>query len=259
MSSEHMDIAVPYSQAAAGHLHLRVGACKIAIRPGGSQWVTGTYIDPTTSLPCRVTQDGDSVRITQEPRLGGITGWSRGTPSFDLSFGTAQPYSLTLETGASDAEIDLGGVPLTRLDLKLGAGRHVIRFLEPNPQPLDLFTVNAGAGALELRNLANANFAEMTLDGGAATFICDFGGTLRRDGMVRLSAGMTTVDLQVPATTPARISADVTLGRITADDFTLRSGDYVTPAGLEPRSPYLTIKAGVALGMLHLRLADTAQ
>jgi hypothetical protein len=252
---ERTDIAIPYAQAADQHLHIRVGACKLTVRPGGTLWVTGSYVDPTSSMPCRIVQDGATARITQDPHLGALTSWPRGTPSFDLSLGSAQPYALTIETGASETDIDLGGLPLSRISMKIGAGRHAVRFLEPNPQLMELLDVDAGAGAIELQGLANANFAEMTLDGGAATFKCDFGGALRRDGKVRLSAGMTSVDLSVPATTAARIFAETTLGYLqTADGFTTREGGYWTSAALEATGPVLTVRASIAMGMLHLHL-----
>jgi hypothetical protein len=82
--------------------------------------------------------------------------------------GTAQPYMLTIETGASDTAFELGGLPLTRLIIKLGAGKNVLRFSEPNPRAMSVFDLAAGVGSIEIFSLANATFADMRLDGGAA-------------------------------------------------------------------------------------------
>ena len=36
---------------------------------------------------------------------------SGGAPAFDLALGTARPFSLELDSGASDCVVELGGVP----------------------------------------------------------------------------------------------------------------------------------------------------
>jgi hypothetical protein len=59
-------------------------------------------------MPCRITQDGGSVKITQEPHLAEMRGRPGAPPVFDLALGTAQPYMLTVETGASDNDFELG-------------------------------------------------------------------------------------------------------------------------------------------------------
>lgn len=256
-STTHMDISIPYAEVEEPQLQIRVGACKLSLRPGATSWVAGTYTDPTGSIPCRIVQEAGMARVTQEPRLGALATWTRGTPAFDLALGGARPYALTVETGASETEIELGGLPLTRLSLRLGAGKHTVRFLEPNPRGMALLNVDAGAGAIELRGLANANFTEMTLDGGAAAFVCDFGGQLQRQAMARISTGVSTVEIRVPRSTAAHILPDVTLGHLqTSDGFTTREGGYWTPAALEPASPVLTIRISAALGMLQLQLSN---
>lgn len=255
MNSQHTEITIPYPETAERHLWLRVGACRLQIkRGGGLQWVTGTYDDPTGNVPCRIIQEGGSARITQEPHLGALLGWGRGVPTFDLALGTAQPYTLTVETGASDTSFELGGLPLTRLSVKLGAGKSVLRFLEPNPQPMSVLDLDVGAGSVELWGLANANFADLTLDGGAASFVCDFAGRLQRHAAARLNTGMSSVTIQVPPSTAARIMVEATLGNVQAGDgFVTREGGYWTSAAAAEASPVLTIHANVALGSLRLQ------
>jgi hypothetical protein len=255
MENNRTDIHIPFPDAMDRHLRIRVGACRLKITRGASpEWVTGTYDDPTGSMGCRVTQEGGAARITQEPRIVSPQRWGRGVPAFNLSLGTALPYTLTIETGASDSEFELGGLPLTRLALKLGAGKNVTRFLEPNPQTIGVLDLDAGACNMELRGLANANFADLTLDGGAAAFICDFGGNLKRDAAAHLNTGMSTLEIIVPATTAARIVSEPVLGRLDASDgFVTRDGGYWTRPAAEGGTPVLTIHANVALGTLALR------
>src|SRR5919201_1553599 len=204
-------------------------------------------------MPCRVTQEGGIVRIAQNPQLAQLLGLPRGVPTCDVALGTAQPYMLTIETGASDTAFELGGLPLTRLIVKLGVGKNVLRFSEPNPQAMSVFDLAAGAGSMEIYSLANANSADMRLDGGAAAFTCDFGGTLQRDAYARISTGLSAVDLRVPRATAARIISEAVLGQLEAGSgFTTREGGYWTDAALAGGTPVLTIHANVALGSLRL-------
>jgi hypothetical protein len=105
-----------------------------------------------------------------------------------------------------------------------------------------------------MRGLANANFADLTLNGGAAAFVCEFSGTLRRNANVRLNTGMSSLEVVVPGTTATRITVDALLGSLQPDDgFTTRDGGYWTAAAVAEGSPVLTIRAGVALGLLRLK------
>lgn len=255
MENRHTDILIPFPEAGERHLRISVGACRLRITHGGGlDWVNGTYDDPTGVMGCRIVQEEGLARITQEPRLPGLHGWGHGVPTFTLALGAGRPYALTIETGASDTEFDLGGLPLTRLVIKLGAGKNVTRFLEPNPQPMEVLDIDAGAGALDLRMLANANFGTMALNGGASAFTFDFGGTLRREATVRLTTGLAAVEIAVPGTTAARIKAEAMLGHIEAGDgFTTREAGYWTAPAIAGVTPALSINANVALGTLRLR------
>lgn len=256
MSATTTEINVPFPEAERLELRILIGACRLTIKPGqpGGAWVAGTYHDPTGNLPCKVTQDGGRVRISQEPQWRDVPNIKHGTPEFQLTLGSARPYRLALETGASEGTCDLGGLPLERLSIKQGAAKTRVDFSAPNPQPMDKLDLDAGASGLELRGLANANAAALKLDGGAATYLLDFDGRLQRDLDARITAGVATLELRVPASTAARITADTTLGTTDAGDgFLRKDGAYLTEAAIQGATPQITIKASLALGVLRLR------
>jgi hypothetical protein len=70
--------------------------------------------------------------------------------------------------------------PLEPADGQAGRRKVRARFSAPNPEPMHLLEVSSGAAGIELENLANANFSEMRLSGGAAGYEPDFGGMLSR-------------------------------------------------------------------------------
>ena len=144
---------------------------------------------------------------------------------------------------------------MSRLTGRQGAGKFELDFRQPNPEPMDLIDVSTGAAGIELENLANANFSEMRLSGGAAGYELDFGGTLSRDAKVSIETGMSGVELTVPSATSARVMAETTLGSVdVGDGFTKREGAFLTEGALRGEAPTLTIRAGVRLGSLRLRV-----
>jgi hypothetical protein len=159
--------------------------------------------------------------------------------------------------GANEGVIELGNVPVTWLALKHGAGKQTVAFSVPNPQPMSLFSVAAGAADLALTNLANANFAEMSLEGGAAAYSLDFGGTLQRNAQVKIVTGMAGVEIRVPGTTAAKIATTTVLGGVSVGDgFMKREGAFWTEAALSGKTPTLAVSANVTMG--GIRLISTA-
>ena len=252
------DIPVDVAYPAAEDLSLRIalGACRFSARPGdGDAWIAGTCYDPTDRRSPRIIQEGGSVTITEEePSFERIPAVFGGVPRYELEFGKQRPFALTIETGASEFDLDLGGVSVHGLTVRQGAGKFELGFSEPNPHTMELLEVSSGAAGIELDHLANANFSEMRLSGGAAGYELDFGGVLSRDARVSIETGLSRVEISVPASMPARIVAETTLGSVeVGDGFTKQEGAFLTEGAVAGNTPVLEIRAGVRLGALQLR------
>lgn len=249
------NISLPFPEAVDRNLRIAVGACKLKVSPGTAEpWVAGTYVDQSNSLPPLVQQEGGEARIMQNYQSFNPFGLFTSVPQIDLRLGKAQSYALGVELGASDNTLDLGGLPLTRLSIKQGAGKVDVSFSAANPQPMSLLRIEAGATGLEMRDLANANFSDMILEGGAAGYKFDFGGALQRDAHVRLTTGMSGVEISVPATTAAKIKAEIVMGGLSiGDGFTKKEGAFWTEAAVKGQTPVLTIEANISLGGLTIR------
>jgi hypothetical protein len=236
-----------------------VGACRLRIRPGdGPQWVTGIYDDPSSAVPVRVVQEGPIATITQDFNWREALGMVNKPPTFDLQLGQQKAYTLSIEGGASESEIDLGGLPLCGLTIKYGAGKQAVDFSAPNPQEMEKIAISAGAAGIEMENLANANFAQITLEGGAAAFELDFGGTLRRDAYVKINTGMASVELEVPAGMAAKVQTEPVLGGVdVGDGWTKKAGAFWNQAALDGKIPTLTVSAQVVMGAIKLTQGDT--
>ena len=249
-------IHVAYPAADDPHLRIAVGACRLKARPGeGKEWVAGTYRDPTDRRALRIVEEEAGVTITEaQPSLEQVPAVFGRAPRYELEIGKERSFVLTIETGASDFDLDLGGVPLSRLVVRQGAGKFELDFAQPNPERMELLEFSTGAAAIELENLANANFSEMRLSGGAAGYELDFGGTLSHDAEVSIDTGVSAVTVSVPTSTAARVAAETTLGSVdVGDGFTKKEGAFLTAPALSGDGPVLRIRAGVRLGSLQLR------
>ena len=235
-------------------LRIALGASRVRIGPGaGVRWAEGSYEDPTGVLPLQATRDGGRARLSQAPSVRSMPSVTR-PPSLDLRLGDARPFQLVLDGGASETVADLGGVPLARLTVRHGAGKTDVDFSRANPAEMTMLEIAAGGVAMDLRNLANANFAEMVVSGGAAQYRLEFGGQLRRDGDVRLNAGVASVDIRLPAATPARVRAESVLGSLdVGNGFVTREGAYWNEAAAAGRAPALSLTVNSVLGAVTLR------
>src|SRR5690606_1914152 len=102
----------------------------------------------------------------------------------------------------------------------------------------------AGAAETELLNLANSGAEEISVDGGAATFLLDFGGELRRDLRARLNTGMATVEIRIPSAMAAKVAPRTMLGSLDpGSGFVTRDGEFWTMAAVAGDTPSLTIDA----------------
>ena len=254
MASKSTDIAIPFPEADQLRLRILLGPCRVRIGPGASgAWASGRYDDPTGLLPLHVTADGGQLTLSQSTSMGTPSRLTRA-PLLELEIGGGRPYELSIEGGANETVADLGGLPLTRLTLRHGAGKSDMDFSAPNPEEMSSFDVAAGGVAMDLRNLANANFTQMAVSGGAAQYRLDFGGELRRDAEVRLNTGVAAIELTVPAATAARLRSESVLGGLdVGDGFMTREGAFWNEAAVAGRQPSLTIAVTSVFGSVKVR------
>jgi len=73
---------------------------------------------------------------------------------------------LIMDFGAVRADIDLGGIRLTRLEIATGASQTVIAIFEPNPEPMSQASMDVGAADFTVLNLGNLNTERIEIDAG---------------------------------------------------------------------------------------------
>ena len=118
------------------------------------------------------------------------------------------PMELLVDVGACEADIDLGGIPLTEAEFDIGAASGRIEFSEPNPRRMEKLSFDVGASSVDLVRLGNANFDYMDFDGGAGACEMDFRGEYHGESVVNIDIGAGSADIVVPKGLPVQIEAD---------------------------------------------------
>jgi hypothetical protein len=125
------------------------------------------------------------------------------------------PLDLSLEIGAAQATLNLGGLSVRRLMFKGGATQTTVNFGVPNPIPMESMTMEVGAAQFEAHGLANANAKNMTVGGGAGQVELWFDGDWTNDVTLRSKIVLGEMKIHVPANVRVVSTAKAILGAVT--------------------------------------------
>jgi hypothetical protein len=133
--------------------------------------------------------------------------------------------NLSIDSGAYDGTLELGGLSLTRLEIKDGAANVEVSFSEPNPVEMSTFTYNTGASDVKITGLANANFSLLDFSAGAGDYTLDFSGELQRDASIKIESGLSNLIIIVPEGVNAVVTVESGLSNVNAGSGWERSGE----------------------------------
>ena len=248
-------ISIPYPSV-DGDLDLRIqaGACRLRVTPvDGEAWITGTYQDPSGSILVTSEVEGNRATIHVGRSAADFFGFLSGVPELTLQIGRQRPFSLTIAAGASENHLELGGLPISRLEINHGAGSMEVKFSAPVTVPTTSMKFGVGAGRTDVHTLGNVNFAELAVEGGAASCLLDFSGSGLQSGSVRLSTAMAGVDVRIPAGLATEVTSENLLGQPQADTgFTRRGGAWLSRAAADGKPVQLRIRSTMVMGQLRL-------
>jgi hypothetical protein len=127
---------------------------------------------------------------------------------WDVGLTDAIPIELELDIGAAEAQLDLSGLAVTRLDLEIGAADAEIWWNQPNGAELEEISIECGASSLHMEGLGDARFAYFDFEGGVGSFEIDFGGTWTRSARCDFEVGLGSLELRIPDHIGVRIDTD---------------------------------------------------
>lgn len=247
------DISIPYPTSEEPHLEIAFGAGVLDISPGSGDFlVEGVATYNVPELNPQVVEEGRTIRLQQgDGNLEGIPTFGRDLKmEWELELGTA-PMELTINGGANQANVDLGGLAITDLTINQGASDSTFGFSGPNEAEMDSFRINAGAANLNLEGLVHANVQdEIVFKGGAGNYTLDFAGNLEQDLFVTIDAGLGNIILVVPEGTQAVVTLEGALTNVNTSGDWSKSGNEFTNDG---SGSMIRIRVTMGAGNLELR------
>jgi hypothetical protein len=228
---------------------LKMGAGELNVSSGAEGLVEGEIRYNVAEWEPTIANTGDTLTISQGdgdinlgiPESDVVNDW-------DLKLGDA-PMNLTINAGAYEGTLDLGGLPLRNLEIADGASEAHVTFDSLNPEAMDRLVYHTGASDVTLTGLANANFETMSFDGGVGDYTLDFSGELQRDATVTIDSGVSSVRIVVPEGVAVRVEVDGGLNDVSTEGAWSHSGDTYEVSG---EGPTLTILVDMGVGSLTL-------
>jgi hypothetical protein len=176
-----------------------------------------------------------------------------GTATIELT--RLVPLALNLDFGAGTADLDLGGISLTNLQISTGASETTLRFSEPNPIRAERIQVSAGAASISVLGLGNARADRVVFEGGVGSTVLDFTGDGNHNSTAAVKMGMGSVTLRFPRELGVRIDRTAVLTRFTADGMTQRDGSFFS-SNWDTAGRRLTVDVEAALGSVRVEWVD---
>jgi len=168
-----------------------------------------------------------------------------------LGLNPAVPMDLDLELGGAQAEVELGGMRIKNLHLKIGLAGSRVNFESPNLTEMEALNLDVGLGGVDFENLGNANVAEIHISGGMDGINLDFGDRVMRDVKIDADVAFGGLKIQLPSSVGVTVQSETKLGSFKAPGFTRVNGAWFTP-NWNQASTHVTIVANTVLGGLEV-------
>ncbi|HVF26553.1 MAG TPA: toast rack family protein [Anaerolineales bacterium] len=213
-------------------LSLSFGAGELKLSSGADGLIEGTALYNVKEMKPEVIKNGPNIEIKQG-NFDGIPPFNNLKNQWDLKLGSA-PMDLTIDAGAYEGTMELGGLSLKSLAVKDGAASVNLSFSEPNLIEMSALSYSTGASEVKLSGLGNANFSSFDFDGGAGSYTLDFSGELQRDAAVKIDTGLSDLTLIIPEGVDAKLTMDGGLTDINLGNGWTHSGNVYSHEGTGP-------------------------
>lgn len=197
------------------------------------------------SLELGVEGNGRDIRIKGD----------RGAADMEVSLSPRVPLALELEFGAGRAEVELGGLRLTELEIRTGASETRIDVSRPNPVRLAHAEFAAGAAQFEAWGLANLNADRISVDAGVGEVVLDLSGEWRGDLGIEVDMGLGALELRVPRGVGVKLVKESFLTDLDAPGLE-REGDAWYSADWRRAERHLTVDVQAAFGSIEIHWID---
>jgi hypothetical protein len=239
--------AVPQNQESS-ELEIGMGAGKLNISGGSDLWVSGEVKYNVSLWNPEIYRTKNGIRIIQETNKQISIPTEKTINNWDLKLGD-HPTDLEINAGAYQGDLDLSGIPLTKLKISDGASQSNIHFDTLNPVEMTSFQYSTGASQIDIIGLANTNTDRFVFEAGPGSFSLDFSGELQKDMDIEINFGLGDVKIIIPKGVPANVRVEGGLNNVELKGTWNVSGNEYNLSGTGPQ---LNIDVSMGIGNLQL-------
>lgn len=172
-----------------------------------------------------------------------------------VTFSPGVDLDLDLTLGATDADVELGGLRIAAWRLQTGASQAVVRFSRPNGMRCRTGALSAGAADLTVLGLGNSRCDRLDFEGGIGKVTLDFGGTWTSSSRVGVRMAVGELTLRLPRQVGVRITMDKFLASFDPAGLEQRGASYQSP-GYAEAERRLDIEVASAVGDVRVEWTD---
>lgn len=234
-------------------VRVRYGAGRLNVRPAedGALYRMELRYDEDSFEPV-AEYDRDRLELGVRSIKNNIN-WPRNRDSGEMTLTLAKnvPMDLDLEFGAVRADVDLGGLQMTRLELTTGASESRIDISEPNRVRMDTASFEVGAADFHVRSLGNLNARVITVDAGVGNVVLDFRGRWQGDAEVSVDMGLGALELRFPEGLGVRVIKNTFLTSLDSEGL-IKRGDSFYSLDWEEAEHHVTVTVDAAFGSIDV-------
>lgn len=190
---------------------------------------------------------GNRLRLGLESVGRNINLKGRDTGSLELELARGVPMDLDLEFGAVRADVDLGGLALTDLDLSTGASESVVDVSQLNPAQMSAASFEVGAAQFAVRRLGNLNAERIEVSAGVGSITLGLDGRWQRDARIGIEMGLGSLELHVPEGLGLRLRKDSFLTALDSEGL-IKRGDVYESLDFDSAERRVVIDLDAAFG-----------
>jgi len=144
----------------------------------------------------------------------------------DVRLARGIPMDLDLDFGAVRADLDLGGLHLTNLEVSTGASESTVDVSEPNPVAMRSASFEVGAADFTARHLGNLNAERIEVNAGVGEITLWLNGEWTRDAQVSIHMGLGALELRLPEGLGVELRKDSFLTSLDSEGMVKRGEGY---------------------------------
>ncbi len=173
-----------------------------------------------------------------------------------LNLSPKVPVDLECDLGVIKGKMDLGGLKLKSLNLKIGVSKGSILFEKPNPVTMESCELEGGVGKFMVEKLGNANIRDFNFKGGVGSYVLDFSGEYRQDVSASIELGMGKVTLYLPRYIGTRLKIDKSFLSTCSIDDVYKKDDYYTNDNWQKTQYSLDMNIDAGVGKIDVVWVD---